>query len=58
MKSYRNGIFHGSVGAVGKLDLVQCAWHAGLDVGHDQPLEALHDDRVSVAGDSVVTHRE
>ncbi|KAM9504271.1 uncharacterized protein ACWYII_001118 [Salvelinus alpinus] len=38
-----NGIFHGSVGELGKLEWVQCEWHAGLDVGHYQPLETLHD---------------
>jgi hypothetical protein len=32
-------------GAVGRLEWVQCAWHAGLDVGNDQPLQALHEDR-------------
>ena len=43
VNSDRNGIFSGSVVAVGKLEWVQCAWHAGLAMGHDQPLEALQD---------------
>uniref|UniRef100_A0A8C8J6U5 Protein CMSS1 n=1 Tax=Oncorhynchus tshawytscha TaxID=74940 RepID=A0A8C8J6U5_ONCTS len=36
---------------VDKLEWIQCAWHAGLDVGHDQPLQALHDDRDSPVGE-------
>jgi hypothetical protein len=39
-----NCTFCGSVRMVGKLKWVPCAWHAGLDVGHNQPLEARNDD--------------
>ena len=41
VNSDEKAIFCGSVGAVGKLE---CAWNTGLDVGHNQPLEALNDD--------------
>ena len=49
-----NCIFCGSVGVVDKMDWVKCACHADLDVGHDRPLEALHDDRGESNGSIVI----
>jgi hypothetical protein len=36
---------YGSVGAVCKLEWVEGVWDNGIDVCHNQPLEAFHDYR-------------
>lgn len=54
VKSRADCILYRPIGPVYKLKRVQGGGQDGFNVGHDQPLEALHDDRCQCHGAIII----